>query len=84
MRRSLWLGVGALAALLVGPRTGQAQLVDQLVHDLTHGVPMVGADFGAAFPLSVFNRSANPGGQFAPFIGYQIGDCEPWRSAQPG
>jgi len=62
-----------MVVLLAAPGA-RAQLVDEVVNQFKLGAPVVGADVGAALPISDFKRSADPGGSILPFIGYQIGD----------
>jgi len=66
-----WLAVGAV--LIASAQPGEAQLGDKIADYVKHGVPVVGADVGAAFPISEFHKTADPGGALAPFVGYQIG-----------
>jgi outer membrane protein OmpA-like peptidoglycan-associated protein len=37
------------------------------------GGPVVGVDAGATLPIGTFQRTTDPGGAIAPFVGYQIG-----------
>jgi len=64
----------AMGAALLGAATASAQLAGQIGDQITGGVPIIGANVGAALPISDFRKSADPGGAIAPFIGWQIGD----------
>jgi outer membrane protein OmpA-like peptidoglycan-associated protein len=68
----LWV-LGAAAVVIGTAQRGGAQLADQIADEIRNGVPIVGADLGAAVPLSTYQKTANPGGAIAPFVGYQIG-----------
>jgi outer membrane protein OmpA-like peptidoglycan-associated protein len=74
MRSNLVWGLSVVAGLLIGASVGQAQLADQIADQIKHGVPVVGIDVGAALPISDFQKTADPGGAVAPFVGYQIGE----------
>jgi outer membrane protein OmpA-like peptidoglycan-associated protein len=73
MRRSVLRVLGAAAVVIATAQRGGAQLADQIADLVKNGVPVVGADIGAAFPNSKYRNTANPGGAIAPFVGYQIG-----------
>jgi outer membrane protein OmpA-like peptidoglycan-associated protein len=61
-RRVLRCLGGTLVALLAGTAGARA------------GEPVIGLDVGAALPIGTFQRTADPGGAFMPFVGYQIGE----------
>jgi len=61
-------------AMLLAAQPGRAQLLDDIKNQITSGGPVVGADVGAAIPISDFQSSADPGGSIAPFVGWQIGN----------
>ncbi len=73
MRRSVLRGLGAAAVAIATAQGARAQLANQIGHEITHGVPVVGVDVGATIPISKFQKDADPGGAIAPFVGYQIG-----------
>jgi outer membrane protein OmpA-like peptidoglycan-associated protein len=74
MRRSVLRILGAAAVVIATAQGGRAQLADQIADQVKNGVPVVGADIGAAIPVSNYQKTAGPGGAIAPFVGYQIGD----------
>ena len=74
MRRSVLRSLGAAAVLIATAQGTRAQLADQIVDQIKTGVPVVGADVGAAIPIATFQQTAKPGGAIAPFVGYQIGN----------
>ncbi|MFN8641459.1 MAG: OmpA family protein [Candidatus Binatia bacterium] len=69
-RVSQWLSA---AAVLFVASAGSAQLADDIKNAVTAGVPVVGADVGAALPISSTRQQADPGGSIAPWVGWQIG-----------
>lgn len=62
--------VGTAVVLIAG--AGWAQVGD-ISRSITNGVPVIGADIGAAIPISDFRDSADPGGSIMPFLGWQLG-----------
>lgn len=65
-----WLSAAAVLLLASG---GWAQLADDIKSQVTGGVPVIGADVGAALPISSTRQLADPGGSIAPWVGWQIG-----------
>ena len=57
------------AAVLLVASAGWAQLASEISDDVTGGVPVVGVDVGAALPTSGLQKTADPGGAIAPFVG---------------
>jgi outer membrane protein OmpA-like peptidoglycan-associated protein len=72
MRRSVLRSLGAAAFVTAIAQGACAQVADKIGEQITHGVPLVGVDIGAAFPISNFQKSASPGGTIAPYAGYEI------------
>jgi outer membrane protein OmpA-like peptidoglycan-associated protein len=72
MPKSLCQWLSTAAVLLVAS-TGWGQLAEQIKDEVTGGVPVIGADVGAALPISGLRSSADPGGAIAPWVGWQIG-----------
>ena len=73
MRRNVLWVLGAAAVVIAVAQRGEAQTADEISYDVTHGMPVVGADIGAAIPISTYKQTAGVGGAIAPFVGYQIG-----------
>jgi outer membrane protein OmpA-like peptidoglycan-associated protein len=73
MRRSMLRGLGAAAIVSAIAIPAAGQLADDVGKQLAAGVPVLGVDVGATIPISDFQRTADPGGAIAPFVGYQIG-----------
>ena len=67
---SQWLSA---AAVLLLASASCAQLADDIKREVTGGVPVIGADVGAALPISSTRQLADPGGSIAPWVGWQIG-----------
>ena len=67
---SQWLSA---AAVLLLASASAAQLADDIKREVTGGVPVIGADVGAALPISSTRQLADPGGSIAPWVGWQIG-----------
>jgi outer membrane protein OmpA-like peptidoglycan-associated protein len=65
-----WLSA---AAVLFVASTGWGQLAQEVADAVKGGVPVIGADVGAALPISSLRSSADPGGAIAPWVGWQIG-----------
>ena len=63
-----------MGAVVLCAATASAQLAAQIGDQIKNGVPIVGANVGAAIPTSDLRRSADPGGSIQPFVGWQIGD----------
>lgn len=72
MRRSGLGSLGAAALIAIMADAAVAQLAQQIGDQIIAGVPVVGVDVGATVPLSDFQRSVDPGGAIAPFVGYQV------------
>jgi outer membrane protein OmpA-like peptidoglycan-associated protein len=61
------------AAVLLLASAALGQLADDIRREVTGGVPVIGADVGAALPISSTRDLASPGGSIAPWVGWQIG-----------
>jgi outer membrane protein OmpA-like peptidoglycan-associated protein len=62
------------AAVLLVASAGWAQLASDISNQITGGVPVIGVDVGAALPISGLQKTADPGGSIAPWVGWQIGN----------
>ncbi len=72
MRKSVCQWLSAAAVLLVASE-GWAQLAQDIGDEVKGGVPVVGVDVGAALPTSGLQKTSDPGGAIAPWVGWQIG-----------
>ena len=73
MPKSVCQWLSAAAVLLVAS-AGWAQLAQDIGDQMKAGGPVIGADVGAALPISGLRSSADPGGSIAPWVGWQIGN----------
>ena len=72
MRRSVLRGLGAAAVIIAIAHPVAGQLANQALDQIEAGVPVIGLDVGVTVPLSDYQKTADPGGALAPFVGYQV------------